>query len=134
MMSNESREVKICGVNKDEIKMSPDKREYWVVPFRLSLSPDEPWQKKFYEVQQRDPNVMKRKARVSGDIMSVDVQAAEDLQKILDVLKIEVAETNVLCEEDYQTKLKIRRDLEALQKKQQDATLQLKEDSDKLKF
>ncbi|MFA5262038.1 MAG: hypothetical protein WC450_12515 [Candidatus Omnitrophota bacterium] len=133
-MADENREIKIVRVDKDEIKISADKNEHWVVPFKLSLSPDESWQKKFYDVQQRDSDTMKRKARIVENTLSVEVFSADDLQKVLDVLKIEVVETNAQCEEDYQKKIKIRQQLEALQKKQRDATQQLKENSDKLVF
>ena len=133
-MAGENTEITIVSVDREEIRISSEKNEYWVVPFKLSLTPDDSWQKKFYEVQQKDSSVMKRKARVVKDSMSVEVFGADDLQKVLDVLKIEVAETNVLCEEDYQKKMKVRQQLEALQKKQRDATMQFKEDSDKLTF
>jgi hypothetical protein len=133
-MVGERQEINIVGVDKEEIKISPDKKEYWVVPFKLSLNPDESWQKKFHEVQRKDTNAMKRKARVDKNYMKVEVSGADDLQKVLDALKVQVMETNVLCEEDYQKKIKIRQELEALQKNQRDATLQFKEDSDKLIF
>ena len=133
-MGGESQDIKIVGVDREEIKISSDKNECWIVPFKLSVNPEDAWQKKFYEVQQKDTNVMKRKARVVENCISVEVSGADDLQKVLDVLKIEVAETNVLCEEDYQKKMRVRQQLEALQKKQRDATQQFKEDSDNLVF
>lgn len=133
-MEGDSREIKIIGVDRDGIKFSPDKNECWVVPFKLSLNPDEPWQKKFYEVQQKDTSPLKRKARVVEAVLNVEVSGADDLQKILDILKIAVAETNVLCEEDHQRKIKVRQQLEVLQQKQRDATLKFKEDADNLLF
>ena len=133
-MSIESEEIKIVGVEKDAIRVSPDKKDYWVVLFKLSLKPDQTWEKKFYEVQQKDTNAMKRKAQIVENAISVDVSSMDDLQKVLDIIKIEVAETNVLCEADYQKKVKIRQELEGLQQKQRDATQKFKEDSDKLKF
>ena len=133
-MVGESQEIRIISVNKEEIRMGSDKKECWVVPFKLSLIPDESWQRRFYEIQQKNTNVMKRKARVVENFLNVDVSGGDNLQKITDVLKIEVMETNALCEEDYQKKVDIRKELEALQKKQRDVTLQFKEDSDKLIF
>ena len=133
-MSGEHQEIKIVGVDKDKIQMSPDRKEVWVIPFKLSARPDEMWQKKFYDVQQKNTDKMKRKATVHEDLMSVEVASADDLQKALDVVKLEIVETNVLCEEDFQTKIKIHQELESLQKKQRDATSRFKEDSDKLMF
>lgn len=133
-MNKEDREIKITGVVKDEIAIDPNKADYWVVPFKLSSNPDEFWQKKFYEVYQRNTNAMKRRAHVNEDLLRLEVSSTDDLQKVLDVLKIEIAETNVLCEEDYQRKIEIRKKLDDLQKKQRDATIQFKEDSDNLIF
>ncbi len=133
-MEGESQEVKIIGVEKEGIAMSPNKKEIWVVPFKLSLSPDKFWQKKFYEVQQKDVSVMKRPVEVVDNLMRMEVSSADDLQKLLDILRLEVAQTNVLSEEDYQRKIKIHQELESLQKKQRDSTQQFKDDSDKLTF
>ena len=133
-MSGESQEIKIVGVDKESVRMSSDKKDYWVVLFKLSLKPDQFWEKKFYEVQQKDTNAMKRKAQIVENSISVEVSGIDDLQKVLDVLKIEVAETNVSCEEDHQKKLKIRQELETLHQKQRDATQKFKEDADKLMF
>lgn len=104
------------------------------MPFKLSTKPDTAWQKKFYEVHQKDTNAMKRKAQVVEDTIHAEVSSLDDLQKVLDVVKIEVAETNALCEADYQKKLRIREELETLQQKQRDATQKFREDSDKLVF
>jgi len=133
-MSAEGQEIKIVGVDKDAIVVSVDKNDYWVVPFKLSSTPDQFWEKKFYEVQQKDTSTLKRKVRVSGDAISAEVASLDDLQKILDVIKVEVTQTNVLCEEDYQKKLKIRQQLEDLQKKQRDSTQKFKDASDKLVY
>ena len=132
-MSGENQEIKIVGVDKEEIKVGGNKDE-WIIPFKLSATPDESWQKKFYEVQQKDSSVMKRKSRVIENFIKIEISSVDDLQKILDALKIEVAEANALCEEDYQTKMRVRQELEALQKKQRDSTAHFKEDSDKLVF
>jgi uncharacterized protein YajQ (UPF0234 family) len=132
-MSDDSQGIKVVGIDKEAIEMRSDK-QIWGIPFKLSLKPDQDWQKKFYDVQQRDKNVMKRRIKIVGDFITVEVFETDDLQKVLDALRLEVAETNVLCEGDYQTKLKIRRELEALQQKQGDLTKKFKDDSDKLQF
>lgn len=132
-MSEGCQEIRIIGVDKETIRVSSEK-DYWVVPFKLSLKPDQSWERKFYEVQQKDANPMKRKVRFVENSIIVEVSGIDDLQKVLDVIKIEVTETNVLCEEDYQKKLKIRKELEALQKKQRNATQKFKDDADKLMF
>jgi len=133
-MSDDCQEIKVVGVDKEAIEMSSGKQILWAIPFKLSLKPDQDWERKFYDVQQRDKNTMRRKMRIVGDFIKVEVSEMDDLQKILDVIRLEVAETNVLCEGDYQTKLKIRRELEALQQKQGDVTRKFKDDSDKLQF
>ena len=133
-MSSENQEIKIVSVDKEAIRVSSDKKDYWVVPFKLSLKPDQSWQEKFYEVQQKDINVMKRRANVVENSINVDVSSMDDLQKVLHAIKIEVAETNILCEADYLKKMKIRQELEALQQKQRDSTQKFKEDSDNLVF
>ena len=63
-----------------------------------------------------------------------DLILTDDLQKILNALKVTVAQANILCEKDFQRKLRIRPELEDLQKQQRDATQKFKDDSDKLMF
>jgi hypothetical protein len=133
-MSSESLEIKIVGVDKETIKVSPDKKECWIVAFKLSSKPDQAWERNFYEVHQKNRNAMKRSAQVIENSISVEVSALDDLQKVLDVIKIEVAETNALGEADHQKKLKIHQELEDLQKRQRDSTQKFKEDSDNLAF
>ena len=133
-MGEESQEIKIVGIDKEAIRTASDKKEHWIVPFKLSSTPDQSWQEKFYEVQKRDLSPMKRKSQLLDNAIVVEVFGADDLQKILDALKIVVAQANVLCESDFQKKLKIRQDLEALHKEQRDATQKFKDDSDQLKF
>ena len=133
-MSQDIQGIKIVGVDKEEIRISSDKKDFWIVPFTLSAKADQSWEKKFYDVQQRSTHALKRKAHVVGNCLSVEVASTDDLQKILDVVKIAVVETNVLCEEDNQKKIKIRQELEALQQRQRDATQKFKEDANKLTF
>jgi len=132
-MSDDCQKIRIVGVDKAAIDMRAG-RQIWAIPFKFSSKPDQDWEKKFYEVQQRDKNVMKRHMRIVGDVITVEVSELDDLQKVLDAMRLEVAETNVLCEGDHQTKLKVRRELEALQQKQGDVTKKFKDDSDKLQF
>ena len=132
-MSGVCQELKVIGVDKEAIKMISG-TQTWVIPFKLSLKPDQDWEKKFYDVHQQGKNVMKRKMKFVGDFIIVEVSEVDDLQKILDAIRLEVTETNVLCEGEYQTKLKVHRELEALQLKQVDATKKFQDNSDKLKF
>ena len=133
-MGGEKQEVKIISVDKAAIRTGEDKKNQWFVPFKLSLSPDRSWQEKFYEVQQRNTAAAKRKSQLVKDLIIVEVSGDDDLQKILDMLKIEVLEANTLCEDDYQKKIKLREDLETLQREQKNATQKFKDDSDKLMF
>ncbi len=133
-MSGENQEIKIVGVDKEAIKVSTESKDLWIVPFKLSQKPDSSWERKFYETQQKDRSLMRRKARVIEDSLTVEVAAVDDLQKVLDVLKTEVTETNAVCEEELQRKMKIRKELEDLQQRQRDASQKLKDDSDNLKF
>ncbi|MBN1870281.1 MAG: hypothetical protein JW847_06895 [Candidatus Omnitrophica bacterium] len=133
-MSGENQEIKIVGVDKEAIRTGSDTKEHWVVPFKLSLKPDQSWQARFYEIQKRDANIMKRKLQLDENSIIAEVSAADDLQKVLDAVKVMVVEANVLCEKDYQKKLKIRQELEVLQKEQRDATQKFKDDSDRLVF
>ncbi len=133
-MSEEGREIKIIGIDKEAIKVSPDKREIWIVPFKLSLKPDQSWERKFSEVQQRDKDAMKRTVKIVNASLEVELSSTDDLQKVLDTIKIEVAETNAQCAEDDQKKIKIRQELEELRQRQTTATQKFKDDSDQLKF
>ena len=133
-MGGENQEVKIISVDKAAIRTGVDKKNQWFVPFKLSLSPDRSWQEKFYEVQQKNTATAKRKSQLVKDLIIVEVSGDDDLQKILDMLKIEVLEANTLCEDDYQKKIKLREDLETLQREQKNATQKFKDDSDKLMF
>ena len=44
----------------------------------------------------------------------VEVSGTDNPQKILDILKIEVFEANAQCENDYQKKIKLREEPEAM--------------------
>ncbi len=133
-MSSENREIKIVGVNNEAIEMGSGKEIVWVIPFKLHPAPDQAWEHKFHEVHRRDKNEMKRKVQIEGDIIKVDVAETDELQKVLDMIKAEVANTNALCEEDYQTKVRVRQEMDALQNKQGNITKMFKEASDKLVF
>lgn len=147
-MDGEVEEVKIIGVDKERIGFSTGKNVCWVVPLKLSVAPNESWRKKFGEVQlendkvqqdndevqQENDDDMKRNAHVDGNFLKVEMADADDLQQVLDALKVDVEKVNVLCEEEYQQKVKIRQELEALQKKRREETQRLKDDSDKLTF
>lgn len=130
----ESREIKIVNVNKEAIKTSPDKKDFWIVPFKLSQEPDQSWERIFSEAQKKDKDAMKRKTQVVGGCLEVEISETDDLQKVLDVLKGKVAEVNVQCEEDYQKKLRIRQELEEMRQREIKATQKLRDVSDKLEF
>ena len=83
-MSDDCQEIKVVGIDKEAIEMRSGK-QIWGIPFKLSLKPDQDWQKKFYDVQQRDKNVMKRRIKIVGDFITVEVFEMDDLQKVLDV-------------------------------------------------
>jgi len=133
-MSDDCQEIKVAGVDKDGIEMNAGTHSLWGVPFQLSSKPYPDWERRFYEVQKSATNVTKRTMRIIGDKIKLDVSELDDLQKVLDVLMVVVAETNALCERDYQKKMKIRQELETLQRKQGDVTQKLKDGSDKLQF
>ena len=133
-MSEENEEIKIIGVDKDAIEMSSGKQNLWIIGFKLSAKPDQDWDRRFYEVEQREKNSMKRKVQIVGDCIKVEVSDRDDLQKVLDVVKAEVSETNILRDGDYQKKLEMRRELLALQRKQEDVTLKFRQAADKLQF
>jgi len=130
----ESPEIKITGVDKERIKVSKDQKDFWVIPFQLVPQPGDSWNRKFYEAQKDSGEVVKRRILVINDCLEVEVCEIDDLQKILDALKIVVAETNAQCIADYQKKLRIRQELEDLREKQNDATQKFKDDSDNLIF
>jgi len=133
-MDSESQEIKIIGVEREAIKPSSDKKNFWVVPFTLSRRPDESWERKLREIQEEDDDEMKRQARVLGDSLEVQISENDDLQKIFDVIKKEVAEANKQCEEYHEKKLKIRRQLEEVRQKQANSMQKFKDDADKLEF
>ena len=133
-MGDGHEEIKIVGVDKAAIEMSPSKQDLWIIPFELSLKPDQDWERKFYEVQKSDTNVMKRAMQIKENYIRMEVSQKDDLHKVLDVLKAEVAKTNVLREGDYQKKMNIRQQLEELHHQQGDVTKKFKDDSDQLQF
>ena len=133
-MDTEERDVRIIGIEKSAIKESHDQKGIWILPFKLSVKPDDSWARNFFEVNRKNTNDAKRKANVVEDRIEVSVAEMDDQQKLLDAIKIDVADTNALCEENYQKKLSLQQGLEALKKKQNDVLEKLKEDSDKLQF
>ena len=133
-MSEEARDIKIIGVDKNEIRESNEYKGIWLIPFKLSAAPDESWGRNFYEVHQKTSADMKRKANVVDDCIVVCIAGTDDQQKVLDALKVDVLNTNVICESNFQKKLQIQRDLDVLKKQQVETVAKLKEDSDKLKF
>jgi len=132
-MSDDCQEIKVVSIDKEAIKMSAG-TQIWVIPFKLSSKPDQDWEKKFFDVQRKDKEATKRNMKIVGDVITVEISEIDNLQKVLDVIRQEAAETNVLCETDYQTKLKVRRDLEVSLRKQADSTKRFKDDSDNLQF
>jgi hypothetical protein len=134
MMGDETQEIKVVGIDKEAIQLSADGKDLWVVPFKLSQKPDQSWERKFYEIQEKDKNAMKRKARVVDNYIRVEIAGSDNLQNVLDVVKAEIVDTNVLWDADYQKKMKVRRDLEDLQQRQTTAVNKLKADSDNLVF
>jgi septal ring factor EnvC (AmiA/AmiB activator) len=133
-MSDEVQDVRVVGIDKDRIAMSADKQSLWIVPFKLSATPNSDWERKYFEVRGRDKKVHKQQSQLSGDHINVEVSELDDLQKILEVVRAEVESTNVLCGEEQKQKQKLRSDLETLQQKQTAVTNKLKDAADKLKF
>ena len=133
-MSEEERNIKIISVDKNAIKESPDHKEIWVLPFKLSRKPDESWERNFYDVYRKNPSEVKRKVNVAEDSILISIAATDDLQKVLDALKIDVVKTNTICEVNFQKKLQLQQELEALKKKQLEIMTKFKDDSDHLQF
>jgi len=132
-MNDECNDIKVVSVDREAIKMTLGK-QIWGVPFKLSSIPSQDWMNKFYEVQHKDVNDMKRKIKIEEDIITVEIFEMDNLQKVLDAISHEVAQTNILCDGDFQKKLKVRHDFEVLQQRQGDATKKFQNDSDSLKF
>ncbi len=133
-MEDAAGDIVVVGVDRGSIEMGAGKQSSWIVPFRLSAKPDQDWERKFYEVQQREKSALKRKAQILEDLLKVEVSETDDLQNILDVIKAQVAETNALREGDHQKKLKMRLELAALQGRQEDVTRKFRDAADKLSF
>ena len=133
-MDSEYQEIKIVGVDKEAIKLSSDKKGFWVVFFKLSQKPDSDWERKFCEIEEKNSDVMKRKGVIINGSLEVYIFENDDLQAVLDALKVEVAETNAQCSEDYQKKLKIRQEIEGLRQRESNARQKFQDDADKLNF
>jgi|GEM_PF-2186290 len=133
-MSDEVQDIRVVGIDKEKIAMSTEKQSLWIVPFKLSVTPNLDWERKYFEVRGRDKKVHKQQSQLVGDHINVEVSEVDDLQKILEAVRAEVASTNVLCGEEQKQKMKLRSDLETLQQKQTAVTNKLKDAADKLQF
>jgi hypothetical protein len=132
-MSHEEA-VKIISVDKLKIRESATVKGTWVLPFKLSITPDETWARNFYEVHRKNPDPKKKEIKLSGDCLEVNFTDADDLQKTLDSLKGEVDKANADYQELVDKKLRVQEEMRVLQKKQSDTMQKLKDDSDGLKF
>jgi hypothetical protein len=126
--------VKIVSVDKLKIRESATVKGTWVLPFKLSITPDETWARNFYEVHRKNTDPKKKEIKLSGDCLEVNFTDADDLQKTLDNLKLEVDKANVDYQELVDKKLRVQEEMRVLQKKQSDTMQKLKDDSDGLKF
>ncbi|NLE65533.1 MAG: hypothetical protein GX606_06430 [Elusimicrobia bacterium] len=133
-MRSEGQTLTIVGVDKAGIVPGTGKQDAWFIPFKLSRKPDEVWEKKFAEAQGMDRDLMKRKAQIIEDVIRVEVLEADDIQRVLEVIKRQVAEANALCEKDYQKKMRVREELETLQARQDSVTQKIREAADRLNF
>lgn len=133
-MSKEERDIRITGVDKAGIKESGEYKGTWVLPFKLSAKPDESWARNFYDVHKKNSMETKKRADVVDDCIQVYIVATDDVQKILDAAKIDVMDTNAICEENFQKKIQIQVELDSLRKRQAETIAKIKDDSDKLQF
>ena len=127
-------DIRVIGVEQTRIREHSSLQGTWIVPFRLSARPDESWVRNFNDICKKNMNVDKKKAHVVGDCIEVNVAHADDQQRVLDLLKKDVMDTNAACREIYEQKVKMQDDLRVLQKNNADTLQKIKDDVEKLKF
>ncbi len=128
------QDIKITGVDKDHIRESAAVKGTWIIPFKLSVAPDESWSRHFYELHRKNMDLKKKDSKLIGDCIEVNFTDTDDQQAMLDILNREVTEANTLYKSVNQQKQKMRDDMKALQQKQSDMLQKLKDNSDKLRF
>ena len=133
-MSSEELEIKIISVEKDRIRESALIKGGWVIPFKLSAKPNESWERHFYEAHRKNPDPKKKDIKIVNDCIEVQFTENDNLQKALEMLKVDVDSANVVYKDIYLKKIQIQEDLKALQLKQVGVLQKLKDESDGLKF
>jgi hypothetical protein len=133
-MSLEERMVRVVGVDREAIKESPLTKGLFIIPFKLSIAPDETWGRTFYEIHRKIVDPKKKDIKLVGDRLEVHFSEADDQQQVLDKLKLEVESANMADQALMAQKLKVQEDMRALQQRQVDMMKKVKDDSDGLKF
>jgi hypothetical protein len=133
-MSLEDRLVKVVGVDRERIKESSLTKGIWIIPFKLSITPDESWARTFYETHRKNMDPKKKDVKLVGNCLEACFADSDDQQQMLDRLKQEVENTNAADQALTAQKLKIQEDMRAIQQRQIDMMKKVKDDSDGLKF
>ena len=133
-MVNEDPVIKIIGVDKDKIRESSSLSGAWVIPFKLSSIPSESWGRNFYEICQRNSNANKRKTSLLNDCIEVNCTEKDEQQKVLDMLMLDILNTNAVCQDIYHKKIKMQEDIRIQQQSHANTLQRIKDDIEKLKF
>jgi|SRR3989338_229694 len=131
---NYELEIRVIGVDQGRIREHGTLESTWIVPYRLSSKPDESWVRNFNEIFKKNVNIEKKKAHVVGDFIEVNLSSSDDQQKVLDLLKQDIKDTNAACQAIYEHKMKMQDDLKALQKTHANIIQKIKDDAENLKF
>ena len=133
-MNVDEQMIKVIGVNKDRIRECALNKGEWIIPLKLSMKPDDSWERYFYEIHRKSGNSRKKDVKIVNDCMEMNFSDKEDPQETLDYIKKEIEDANVAYKEVYLRKIKVQEDLKIFQQRQVDMLQKIKDASDKLKF
>jgi hypothetical protein len=128
----EHEAVKVVSVDKERVRENGTGK--WLIPFKLSLVPNESWARIFYEIHRKSTSPRKKEVKLTGDCLEVTVIETDNQQQTLDDLKHEVEQANTVYHDLVVQKQKVQEDMRQLQQRQTDIMKKMKTDSDGLKF
>jgi hypothetical protein len=130
----EEQVIKIVGLDKENIRESQVVKGGWVLPFKLSVKPNDSWERYYYEVHRKSTNPKKKEVKLVNGCLEVQFSEADKQQQILDTLIEEVAATNDAYKDIYLKKIQMQEDMKAMQLRQSAMLQKIKDDAEGLQF
>ena len=134
-MDHATQELRVVGVNKDEIEKDDAFPAAWRYPFRLLEPPDELWAEVFEQVYSTNLySSMKRGAYLSGNCIVVILADSDDKQHQADIVKRAVDDTNAEYKRERERLAMREAREERARREEEGRQAKLRDDADRLNF